>query len=598
MTGVRIFAAMLACALMAAAATPSLALPKPRYPVDGGESASKSKHAKKPDLAGGPKDARSKTYTVAHGDTLLGLAHRFRVTRKELADANDLHGTLRPGMKLHIPRGSSKDETRQQDREEADAAPHSRKGAKAEVAHVSTYTVAHGDTVSSIARRLGVTTRELADANDLHGKLLRSGMRLKVPSAAETREVASDEKPMHGKHADAAPSTYTVAHGDTLSGIAKKLHVSTRALADANDLHHKPLRPGMKLKVPGAEAAPAEVAQSSNSTQTAPGGGLYTVARGDTLTGVARRFHITARQLRAANDLAPDEPLDHGMKLKVPTGAHDHGRDAHASGVLVSPKLRVAVVKPTAKPVTPKPATDATDTPDEGYMPTQVADNSSTRPVPAPPPAETRPNVQVAMHHSPPRVSGPPIPAPKPTLQSGVMSGDTEGPPPAPGSPSFRAANDQARVSSIHPPVTHGYPSSSELASLGHGKFIWPVKGEVLTHFGDMGHGLGNDGMNIVAEVGTSVRSAADGQVVYAGSSVPGLGNMILVKHADGWVTAYGHLSRIDVKIGQRVLQGDQIGEVGDSGGIDRPQLHFEVRYAPPSSREKARPVDPGMLLP
>ena len=113
-----------------------------------------------------------------------------------------------------------------------------------------------------------------------------------------------------------------------------------------------------------------------------------------------------------------------------------------------------------------------------------------------------------------------------------------------------------------------------------------------------MGHDLKNDGLNIGADLGATVRSAADGQVVYAGDSVPGFGEMVLVKHSDGWITAYGHLSRIDVKMSQRVAQGEEIGQVGQSGGIDRPQLHFEVRYAPPSSREKALPVDPGILLP
>jgi murein DD-endopeptidase MepM/ murein hydrolase activator NlpD len=462
-------------------------------------------------------------------------------------------------------------------------------------AAASTYTVAHGDTLSSLARKLHVSTQALADANALHGHGLRAGMKLHVPGVAAPVEVASDDHAARDKHADSGDfptafrRTYTVAPGDTLSSVSRKLHVPQKALAQANDLHGRGLRSGMKLHIPGGDEAPVEAARADRgATQSATGGGTYTVARGDTLTGVARRFHINPRALRAANDLAPDERIDHGMKLKLPVDARDHGRDLHASGVLIAPKVRLAAAKPTpAKaPIrAPERATEA---------PIEVADAT-----PAPEPVKVQVPPPPARDYAPPRADhgAAAIPKPRPAA-AGVVSGDTEGPPPAPGSPTFRAANDHAPVAPIHPPVTKGFPSSSELASLGKGRFIWPVKGEVMTRFGDMGHDLRNDGLNIGADLGATVRSAADGQVVYAGDSVPGFGNMVLVKHSDGWITAYGHLSRIDVKIAQKVLQGDQIGEVGESGGVERPQLHFEVRYAPPSSREKARPVDPSILLP
>jgi murein DD-endopeptidase MepM/ murein hydrolase activator NlpD len=96
---------------------------------------------------------------------------------------------------------------------------------------------------------------------------------------------------------------------------------------------------------------------------------------------------------------------------------------------------------------------------------------------------------------------------------------------------------------------------------------------------------------------GDAVRAAASGDVVYAGDQVPGFGNLVLIKHADGWVTAYGHLSHVDVKMQQRVTQGQQIGEAGSTGGVPEPQLHFEVRYAP-SPLERARPIDPKLVLP
>ncbi len=314
-----------------------LHVPHARARDEDREDADASPHGRKGAKA---EKAHAESYTVAHGDTLSGIARKLGVTTRELSEANDLHGRpLKPGMKLHAP-GAEREEAASEDRpvhgKHAPAGP-------------ATYTVAHGDTLSSVARKLHVSPQALADANHLHGKGLRAGMKLHVPGGEAPVEVASEDRPTRGKHADSgdtapvARGSYTVAHGDTLSSIARKLHVSQQALADANGLHGRPLRAGMKLKLPGGEA-PLETARGA--TQPAPGGGTYTVARGDTVTGVARRFHVTAHAIVAANDLGRGEPIDHGMKLKLPADAHDHGRDAHASGVLALPKLRVAAARP------------------------------------------------------------------------------------------------------------------------------------------------------------------------------------------------------------------------------------------------------------
>jgi murein DD-endopeptidase MepM/ murein hydrolase activator NlpD len=102
--------------------------------------------------------------------------------------------------------------------------------------------------------------------------------------------------------------------------------------------------------------------------------------------------------------------------------------------------------------------------------------------------------------------------------------------------------------------------------------------------------------VNIAADTGDSVRAAAAGEVVFAGE-LPSFGNLVLIKHPDGWVTAYAHLSKIDVKMRDSVSQGQEVGLAGQTGMVDRPQLHFEIRYAQ-TPREKARPVDPALLLP
>ena len=139
--------------------------------------------------------------------------------------------------------------------------------------------------------------------------------------------------------------------------------------------------------------------------------------------------------------------------------------------------------------------------------------------------------------------------------------------------------------------------TEQQVADAGRGRFVWPVKGEIIAGFGVMGVGRRNDGVDIRAPEGTPVKAAADGEVVYAGDQVPGFGDLVLVKHTDGWVTAYAHLGKISVQMRQEVLQDQEIGEVGATGGVTEPQLHFEIRYAP-SPIQKAKPIDPQLVLP
>ena len=108
--------------------------------------------------------------------------------------------------------------------------------------------------------------------------------------------------------------------------------------------------------------------------------------------------------------------------------------------------------------------------------------------------------------------------------------------------------------------------------------FIWPVRGNLISRFGKKGEGLRNDGVNIVADRGTLVRAARSGIVAYAGNELRGFGNLLLIKHAHGWVTAYAHNEKLLVRRGQKVKRGQVVAKVGDSGNVGRPQLHFEIR--------------------
>lgn len=116
------------------------------------------------------------------------------------------------------------------------------------------------------------------------------------------------------------------------------------------------------------------------------------------------------------------------------------------------------------------------------------------------------------------------------------------------------------------------------------GAYKWPVKGKIIQGF--KAGKTGNDGINISAPKGTPVSAANNGVVAHAGNQVAGLGNIVLVKHANGYMSVYTHLDEIKVKKGQEVRVGDKVGTVGKTGNVKEPQLHFEIRNG-------KTPIDP-----
>ncbi|WGF89450.1 peptidoglycan DD-metalloendopeptidase family protein [Marinivivus vitaminiproducens] len=128
------------------------------------------------------------------------------------------------------------------------------------------------------------------------------------------------------------------------------------------------------------------------------------------------------------------------------------------------------------------------------------------------------------------------------------------------------------------------------LSGGGAAGFTWPVEGRIVSRFGDSLDGRPNDGINIVAPAGAPVRAAAAGTVVYAGDELPGYGNLVLIRHDDGYISAYAHNASLVVALGDTVTGGQIIARVGQTGSVSRPQLHFRIRHD-----DKA--VDPVALL-
>jgi murein DD-endopeptidase MepM/ murein hydrolase activator NlpD len=369
---------------------------------------------------------------------------------------------------------------------------------------------------------------------------------IKVASAAPAQSTAVTERPLAAPKPAAPeaepvptppPRNVTVGAGETIYDIAARYHSPVRGIIELNHLAAPyALKAGQRLQVPIQP--------------------VYEATDGDTLFGISRRFTVDVHSLASLNDLTLQSRLRLGQRLLLPPGAKDLGSDPNSPSRGATG--RVQVPGSTAS-IAPEPVSrpTASSTASSGVM----EPIGSTRPEPL-----LRPKVR-----------------PGRTPQDAISAAKTSPTASALGSPLPTAPQTSSTVATA-PPATKG-------------RFVWPVRGNILSNFGPKDTGQRNDGVDIAAELNEPVASADDGEVVYAGSSIPGFGNLVLVKHADGWVTAYAHLAKFAVRIRETVSQGQTIGYVGQTGGADRPQLHFEVRYAS-DPKDKARPVDPLTVLP
>lgn len=152
-------------------------------------------------------------------------------------------------------------------------------------------------------------------------------------------------------------------------------------------------------------------------------------------------------------------------------------------------------------------------------------------------------------------------------------------------------AQPQQTGSSAQPTAPTRRASPPPRASAANApSFQWPLQGQIITAYGGA-EGARIDGIRIAARLGDPVRAAADGEVVYAGNELQGYGELVLVRHENNWVTAYGLNSVLRVNVGDRVTAGQHIADAGASGSETRTALHFEVRRG-------VSPVDPMQVLP
>ncbi len=251
-------------------------------------------------------------------------------------------------------------------------------------------------------------------------------------------------------------------------------------------------------------------------------GQTVTVAQGDTVFAIARRYGVNAREIIELNGLTPPYALKIGQKLKIPGGGH-HSVVPGDTLYNISRRYSVDIPK---------------------LMAANGIDESH-----------------------------------------GIVIGQILVIP----SRSGGALAPATSVADVMPAVTSA-PAASTRKALAGG-FIWPAKGEVISGFGAKEGGSRNDGINIRVPRGTQVVAAAAGTVAYAGNELKGFGNLILLRHDQGWVSAYAHNDDILVSRGQAVNKGAVIARAGASGQVAEPQLHFELRQG-------SKAVNPGDYLP
>lgn len=272
----------------------------------------------------------------------------------------------------------------------------------------------------------------------------------------------------------------------------------------------------------------------------------YVVQPGDTVYGIARKLGVPLREVMDANALSPPYTLSVAQTLRIPNPRrHTVKRGDTVYGISRAYSVEMSELVRL-----------------NGIAPPYTISPGGTLVLPA------TPGVAVA--------------------QGGVQGGaeDALGEPPPKLDPPAETAPRDVQKAAVTPAAPARLAAIPKPPPRTSGKFLWPVNGRVLAGYGPKKGGLHNDGINIAAPRGAPVMAAENGVVAYIGNELRGFGNLILVKHADGWVTAYAHADEILVSRGQQVRRGQKIASVGSTGNVSAPQLHFEIRRG-------SRAVDP-----
>jgi murein DD-endopeptidase MepM/ murein hydrolase activator NlpD len=343
--------------------------------------------------------------------------------------------------------------------------------------------------------------------------------------------------------------------------------------------------PARRPEYTGSVAAPPPTVQAAAPSWSWDGGTAIIVAQGETIEAISHRHHVPASAIRQANNMGPTALIQPGQRLVIPRLAaapHISAPQTRVAGPAFAPPAAAA---PGAHVVVPGETIYSLA---RHYHLTPMAIAKANNLTLA---QQLRIGQRIVIPGGAnPRIAMPAQAAPAAQQQAAARPEVT----PTVKQPAPKVAQaEPAQSARVVTPATEPLPETAPTGSAPANNavsFRWPVRGRVIAGFGPKPNGQQNDGINVSVPEGTPIKAAEDGIVAYAGSELKGYGNLVLVRHSNGFVTAYAHASELNVKKGDAVKRGQVIGKAGATGNVTSPQLHFEVRRG-------ATPVDPAQYL-
>jgi len=327
------------------------------------------------------------------------------------------------------------------------------------------------------------------------------------------------------------------------------------------------------MSAPTTAVTKAAIAPDPPSNKGADFNALYVVRKGDTVYGISRRFDVPVRRVIVHNQLKPPYALRIGQRLSVPKARlHSVAKKETVYGISRLYRVPVRSLIDSNKLVPPYGLKIGQKLSIPELREHTVAKGDTVYSISRRYEIDQTELVRLNGIAPPHTIK----------LRQKLVLPNTRRVAPSP-----RPSGNKLAVAAPASPAPKAIPKPPPRAS---SKFLWPVQGKVILGFGPKSNGLHNDGINIKAPRGAPVKAAENGVVAYAGNELRGFGNLLLIKHADGWVTAYAHTEKVLVRRGDKVRRGQTIGRVGSTGNVASPQLHFEVRKG-------TRAVNPARML-
>lgn len=305
------------------------------------------------------------------------------------------------------------------------------------------------------------------------------------------------------------------------------------------------------------------------------------VGTSDTLEILARRYNVTPAAILQANGYKGPRALSPGQQLIIP----------RAGAVAAAPAMTAPVTKPAMASAAAAPSVHVVNHGDTLMgiaRRNHISVSELARANGLQPGAQLKIGMKLNVPVKASAAMAPPVAQPA-VAQAGPVSA-----PPvtrlAAVTPESQQKARLAQTTNVEEAPAAEAPVKAAEATGALPTFRWPVRGKVITSYGAKTNGKSNDGINLAVPEGTPVKAAEDGVVAYSGNELKGYGNLVLVRHANGYVTAYAHASELLVKRGDTIKRGQVIAKSGQSGEVSSPQLHFEIRKG-------SSPVDPLQFL-